>query len=451
MAKVKSAYFCQNCGHESPKWVGKCPSCHQWNSLVEEKVVKTSASKSTKLYETTSEPILINEIQASNDTRIQLPDAEFNRVLGGGIVAGSLTLLGGEPGIGKSTLMLQLALRSQGISVLYVSGEESEGQLKMRAERVGILNQDLTVLTETSVQSLLKHFKKAQPQLVIIDSIQTLRSELVESAPGSVAQVRESTALLQRYAKENAVPVVIIGHINKDGMIAGPKVLEHMVDTVLQFEGDRNHFFRIVRAIKNRFGATPELAIYEMAQNGLNPILDPSRILVPGRETESSGVATAATMEGMRPMLIESQALVSTAVYGTPQRSTTGFDLRRLNMLLAVLEKRCGFRLGAKDVFLNIAGGLKVDDPAIDLAVCCAILSSSEDLDIRSTTCFAGEIGLSGEIRPIGRIEQRVAEAGKLGMKKIFIPKMNADQLSNSKIEVIPVARIDEVFRALFG
>ena len=451
MAKVKSAYFCQNCGHESPKWVGKCPSCHQWNSLVEEKVVKTSASTSTKLYETSSEPVLINEIEASNDTRIQLPDAEFNRVLGGGIVAGSLTLLGGEPGIGKSTLMLQLALRAQGISVLYVSGEESEGQLKMRAERVGILNQDLTVLTETSVQSLLKHFKKAQPQLIVIDSIQTLRSELVESAPGSVSQVRESTALLQRYAKENAVPVVIIGHINKDGMIAGPKVLEHMVDTVLQFEGDRNHFFRIVRAIKNRFGATPELAIYEMAQNGLNPVLDPSRILAPGREADSSGVATAATMEGMRPMLIESQALVSTAVYGTPQRSTTGFDLRRLNMLLAVLEKRCGFRLGAKDVFLNIAGGLKVDDPAIDLAVCCAILSSSEDLEIQSNTCFAGEIGLSGEIRPIGRIEQRVAEASKLGMKKIFIPKMNADQVSNSKIEIIPVARIDEVFRALFG
>ncbi|MFT4524939.1 MAG: DNA repair protein RadA/Sms [Bacteroidia bacterium] len=451
MAKVKSAFFCQNCGNESPKWVGKCTGCNQWNTLVEEKVVKSSASHSTKLYETKSEPILINEIVASADTRIQLPDSEFNRVLGGGIVTGSLTLLGGEPGIGKSTLMLQLALRTVGLKVLYVSGEESEGQLKMRAERIGISNSELQVLTETSVQVLLKHFKKVEPQLIVIDSIQTLRSELVESAPGSVAQVRESTAVLQRYAKENGIPIVIIGHINKDGMIAGPKVLEHMVDTVLQFEGDRNHFFRIVRAIKNRFGATPELAIYEMAQDGLNPVLDPSRILAPGRETESSGVATAATMEGMRPMLIESQALVSSAVYGTPQRSTTGFDLRRLNMLLAVLEKRCGFRLGAKDVFLNIAGGLRVDDPAIDLAVCCAVLSSSEDLEIPTNTCFAGEIGLSGEIRPIGRIEQRVAEASKLGMKRIFIPKMSADQVKSSTIEVLPVGKIDEVFRALFG
>jgi DNA repair protein RadA/Sms len=347
--------------------------------------------------------------------------------------------------------MLQLALRAVGLRVLYVSGEESEGQLKMRAERVGIQNHDLTVLTETSIQSLLKHFKKSEPQLIVIDSIQTLRSELVESAPGSVSQVRESTALLQRYAKENSVPVVIIGHINKDGMIAGPKVLEHMVDTVLQFEGDRNHFFSIVRAIKNRFGATPELAIYEMANDGLNPVLDPSRILAPGRESEASGVATAATMEGMRPMLIESQALVSSAVYGTPQRSTTGFDLRRLNMLLAVLEKRCGFRLGAKDVFLNIAGGLKVDDPAIDLAVCCAILSSSEDLEIATDTCFAGEIGLSGEIRPIGRLEQRISEAEKLGMKRMFIPKMNADLAKTAKMTLVPLARIDEVFRVLFG
>lgn len=395
----------------------------------------------------------ISEIEANPEIRLSTPDTEFDRVLGGGLVPGSLTLIGGEPGIGKSTLLLQLALNWPNRKILYISGEESEGQIKMRAERIGINNSECFILTETSTIKLFKQIKKLEPEIIIVDSIQTVHSELIESTPGSVSQIRECTGEFLRFAKENDVPVILVGHITKDGSIAGPKILEHMVDTVLQFEGDRHYLYRIVRTVKNRFGSTPELGIYEMKSAGLEAVSDPSRILVPDREEPLSGVAISATLEGIRPMLIESQGLVSSAVYGTPQRSATGFDLRRLNMLLAVLEKRCGFNLGSKDVFLNITGGLKVDDPALDLGVICAILSSNADLPIPPDTCFAAEVGLSGEIRPVNRVEQRVEEAAKMGMKRIFVSKRNADKnvLKTEGIQVVPVAKVNDVFAQLFG
>jgi DNA repair protein RadA/Sms len=456
MSKVKTTFFCQSCGAQSPKWIGKCSSCGEWNTYVEEVVQKKETSRhqvgASSQREKAAKPKLISEVTTSGEQRITVYDKELNRVLGGGIVPGSLVLFGGEPGIGKSTLMLQLALNI-GLKVLYVSGEESDQQIKMRSERIGINNSDCYILTETSTQNIFLHIETIQPELLIIDSIQTLHTAHIESSPGSISQIRETTSELLRFAKETATPVFVIGHITKDGQIAGPKVLEHMVDTVLQFEGDRNHIYRLLRTTKNRFGSTNELGIYEMQGSGLREISNPSEILITAREQPVSGVAIAATMEGMRPMLIETQALVSSAAYGTPQRSSTGFDTRRLNMLLAVLEKRCGFRLGAKDVFLNIAGGIKVEDPAIDLALVCAVLSSNEDMPVPSKHCFAGEIGLSGEIRPVNRIEQRISEAEKLGFDRIFISRYNSKgiDLKKFKIEITLCAKIEEVFEHLFG
>ena len=453
MAKVKSAFFCQNCGHETPKWLGKCPSCNEWNTFVEELIHKqvpqvVAFSKS----EQSAKPQILQEIKKQEHARIQLADEELNRVLGGGLVAGSLVLFGGEPGIGKSTLLLQLAVTTKNLKVLYVSGEESDQQIKMRSERIGALNDNCFILTETNVQNIFKQAEQIQPELLVIDSIQTLYSSQIESSPGSISQVRESTAQLLRYAKQTNVPVFLIGHITKDGSIAGPKVLEHMVDSVLQFEGDRNHVYRLLRSIKNRFGSTNELGIYEMNGNGLRQVKNPSEILITSSDGNLSGVSIAATMEGMRPMLIEVQALVSTAAYGTPQRSSTGFDAKRLNMLLAVMEKRCGFKLGAKDVFLNIAGGIKVDDPAIDLAVVAAVLSSNADIAIAKNIALSAEVGLSGEVRPVNRIDQRIHEAEKLGFDKIIISKYNKgiDQ-KNFEIELIMCGKITEVVKALFA
>ncbi|MCC7301817.1 MAG: DNA repair protein RadA [Bacteroidia bacterium] len=456
MSKVKTSFFCQSCGAQSPKWVGKCPSCNEWNTYVEEIIQKVSEAKSPGIALSSRraiKPSPINEIDLSTEHRIQLPDKELNRVLGGGLVQGSLTLFGGEPGIGKSTLMLQAATQLKGFKVLYVSGEESEQQIRMRAERIGIKNPDCFILTETSTQNIFKQIEALEPQLVIIDSIQTLHTAHIESSPGSVSQIRETAGELLRFAKESGTPVFLIGHITKDGTIAGPKVLEHMVDTVLQFEGDRHHVYRLLRSIKNRFGSTNELGIYEMQGAGLREVSNPSEILISAREEPVSGVAISATMEGLRPLLIETQALVSSAAYGTPQRSATGFDLRRLSMLLAVLEKRCGFRLGTQDVFLNIAGGLRVEDPAIDLAVVCAVLSSSENIPISPKTCFAAEVGLSGEIRPVNRVETRISEAEKLGFEEIFISRYNSKGIEqrNYKIHLIQVGKIEEVFRVLFG
>ncbi len=453
MAKIKKAYICQNCGTQSPQWVGKCNSCGEWNTFVEEIISapdkKSFAEKLTQ--KKTTKPVAIQNVQFENLPRFTLMDEELNRVLGGGVVRGSVTLIGGEPGIGKSTLMLQIAL-SVNLKVLYVSGEESASQIKMRADRTGITNQECFIVNDNSLDILFNHFNEVLPDMVIIDSIQTLHSPLIEASAGSVSQIRECTSQLIKYAKETGVPIFIIGHITKDGNIAGPKVLEHMVDTVLQFEGDRNHLFRLVRSIKNRFGSTNELGIYEMRGNGLRQVSNPSEILISTHDQHLSGIAIGAITEGLRPMLIEAQALVSTAVYGTPQRSATGYDLRRLNMLLAVLEKRCGFRLGTQDVFLNMAGGIKVDDPSVDLAVVCAILSSSENMSIDGKDCFAGEVGLSGEIRPVARIEQRISEAEKLGFKRIFISTFN--KLSENlkpKIEIKLVKKVDDVFEALFG
>ncbi|MFN5181562.1 MAG: DNA repair protein RadA [Bacteroidota bacterium] len=456
MAKTKTTYFCQQCGAESVKWVGKCPSCNEWNTLVEEIVIKGNKSNSSTgnlASSKSSKPTRISEIGVQEHSRIAIYDNELSRVLGGGIVPGSLVLFGGEPGIGKSTLMLQLALMLKDLKVIYVSGEESEQQIKMRAERISVANENCFILTETGTQQIFNHLNQIEPGLVIIDSIQTLHTSHVESSPGSVSQVRECAAELLRYAKESGVPVFIIGHITKEGSLAGPKVLEHMVDTVLQFEGDRNHVYRLLRTTKNRFGSTNELGIYEMQGNGLREVSNPSEILITQRETATSGVAIAASLEGNRPLLIETQALVSTAAYGTPQRSSTGYDLRRLNMLLAVLEKRCGFRLGIKDVFLNIAGGIKVEDPAIDLALVCAILSSNEEIPLLQNICFAGEVGLTGEIRPVTRIDQRISEAEKLGFEKIIISKFNKKGLvlENFKIEVAAFAKMEEVFHHLFA
>lgn len=468
MAKTRSAYFCQSCGYESAKWLGKCPSCNQWNTFVEEIIEKGNQAvpdwKSTSTStQRANKPSAIHEIVYTEEHRLITPDKELNRVLGGGIVSGSIILIGGEPGIGKSTLMLQLALNLPGLKVLYVSGEESEQQIKMRAERLLSVigkNTDTYILTETSTQNIFKQIEILQPDLMVIDSIQTLYSAHIESTPGSVSQVRECTAELLRFAKESGTPVFLIGHITKDGMIAGPKILEHMVDTVLQFEGDRHHIYRILRAVKNRFGSASELGIYEMQGSGLREVSNPSEILLSQRDEPLSGITISAMMEGLRPMLIESQALVSVSAYGTPQRSATGFDTKRLNMLLAVLEKRCGFKLSAKDVFLNIAGGLRVEDPAIDLGIVVAIISSHEDMPVDSKTCFAAEVGLSGEIRAVNRIEQRIAEAEKLGFERIFISKYNlpagkgiksVPEWQRFNIEIHTVAKVEEVFNALFG
>ncbi|WP_410221885.1 DNA repair protein RadA [Pedobacter sp.] len=457
MAKTKTAYFCQSCGYESAKWLGKCPACSQWNTFVEE-IIEKSANvptwKSASGTQRLNKPNRIDEIRSAQEERMPTGNAELDRVLGGGLVTGSVTLIGGEPGIGKSTLMLQLALNIHHAKVLYISGEESEQQIKMRAERITqTSNTNCYILTETSTQNIFKQIEQLEPNVVIIDSIQTLHSSHIESTPGSVSQVRECTAELLKFAKETSTPVFLIGHITKDGAIAGPKILEHMVDTVLQFEGDRHHIYRILRSIKNRFGAAAELGIYAMHGNGLREVSNPSEILLSQREEELSGITIGATLEGARPMLIETQALVSNSAYGTPQRSATGFDIRRMNMLLAVLEKRCGFRLSIKDVFLNIAGGIKVEDPAIDLAIIVAIISSHEDMPVSSKICFAAEVGLSGEIRAVNRIEQRIAEAEKLGFDKIFISSYNVKGFDKNKykIQLVTVAKIEEVFAALFG
>jgi len=451
VSKNKTAYFCQNCGYEAPKWLGKCPSCSEWNTFVEELVIKESKSVVAFSNETRNvQPQLIQTIDQGDEQRISLSDVELNRVLGGGLVPGSLILIGGDPGIGKSTLLLQLALL-ESLTTLYVSGEESDRQIRMRGERIGLKNEQCYLLPETNLQNILNHAQKLQPKVLIIDSIQTLFSSHIESSPGSISQVRECTAQLLRFAKQSNIPVFLIGHITKDGSIAGPKVLEHMVDVVLQFEGDRHHLFRLLRTIKNRFGSTNELGIYEMTGNGLSPVLNPSEVLVTGNSS-LSGIAIASTIEGMRPLLVEVQALVSSAAYGTPQRSSTGFDSKRLNMLLAVLEKRCGFKLGAKDVFLNLAGGIRVDDPAIDLAVAMSVLSSNADLPIPKNIAFAGEIGLSGEIRPVNRIEQRMAEVEKLGYETIIVSSYTKGISKKSKgLRVVTCEKIEEVVRAVFG
>ncbi len=448
--KVQSAFFCQNCGTQSPKWLGKCPSCNEWNTFVEEIIEKKDAKTLPFVKQKKSKPTLVNEINYNNEQRILSEDKELNRVLGGGIVPGSLILLGGDPGIGKSTLLLQFALSTKNYKVLYVSGEESERQIKMRAERIRKDSTNCYILTETLTQNIFQHIEKLKPEILIIDSIQTLHTTRIESSAGSVSQIRECTAEMIKYAKDTGTAILLIGHINKDGAIAGPKILEHMVDTVLQFEGDRNHIYRILRTIKNRFGSASELGVYEMNQEGLREVNNPSEILISERDTPTSGVGIAATIEGARPLLIEVQSLVSTAVYGTPQRSATGFDNRRLNMLLAVLEKRCGFRLGAKDVFLNITGGIKIDDTAIDLAVICAVLSSDQDIALETDICFAAEVGLSGEIRPVNRIDQRISEAEKLGYKKIIISKYNKCNTKEFDIVVQKCGKIEEVFKSLF-
>lgn len=454
MAKnVKTVWYCTECGGESPKWEGRCPFCGAWNSMVEEKaqpknkgIVNTSRIGKSK-------PQKVSEIKASEEVRITLPSGELNRVLGGGLVPGSLVLIGGEPGIGKSTLVLQNILSIRSRTVLYVSGEESAVQLKMRADRLGRVSDSCYIVTETSLQNIFEHIEDIKPGLLIIDSIQTIASDDLESASGSVSQVRECAVSLLKYAKESGVPVILIGHITKEGSLAGPKVLEHIVDAVLQFEGDSKYMYRILRSIKNRFGSTSEIGIYEMCQRGLREVQNPSEMLLSQSDEELSGVAIGVTIDGARPFLIETQALVSSAAYGTPQRSVTGFDSKRMNMLLAVLEKRVGFKLIQKDVFLNIAGGLKVNDPALDLPVICAILSSNVDMNIPHGVCMSGEVGLSGEIRPVTRIEQRIMEAEKLGMSQILIPKGNLKGIDTSSrtIKITEVAKVEEAFRALFA
>ena len=453
MAKVKTSFFCQNCGTQYSKWQGQCNACKEWNTIVEELIQKEEkASWRTEVnpLRILSKSIKINEIDATQEIRLDTANGELNRVLGGGLVPGSLTLLGGEPGIGKSTLLLQISLQLP-YKTLYVSGEESQKQIKMRAERINSQTNNCYVLTETKTQNIFKQIQEVDPEIVIIDSIQTLHSELIEASAGSISQIRECTAELIKFAKETNVPVLLIGHITKDGTIAGPKILEHMVDTVLQFEGDRNHLYRILRAHKNRFGSTSEIGIYEMLGNGLREVPNPSEILISSHDTYLSGTAIACTIEGMRPIMIEIQALVSTAVYGTPQRSTTGYNAKRLNMILAVLEKRAGFRLGTKDVFLNITGGINIDDPAIDLAVVGAILSSNEDINISKQICFAGEVGLAGEIRPVNKVEQRITEAEKLGFETIYISKFNKMNDFKTSIQIKLVAKIEDVVSELFG
>src|SRR4029079_1290938 len=465
MSKVKSAFFCQNCGYESAKWVGKCPSCQQWNTFVEELVQKESKKSSSADWQSyngegpVKKTQLLHDVETRLTPRITTGDAELNRVLGGGIVPGSIVLVAGEPGIGKSTLFLQMGLQMPSVVTLYISGEESDQQIKMRADRLKMSNSNFYLLTETSTQSIFTEIKKLRPGVIIVDSIQTLESPYIESSPGSVSQIRECAAEFQQFSKETNTPGFLIGHITKDGNIAGPKLLEHMVDTVLQFEGDRHYAYRILRTLKNRFGSTAELGIYQMSDTGMSAVLNPSEILITQKEDQLSGIAIAATMEGQRPLLIEVQALVTQSVYGTPQRTATGFDSRRLQLLLAVLEKRGGFHFGIKDVFLNIAGGLKVEDPSIDLAVLSALLSSYEDVPIQPHICFAGEIGLSGEIRSVNRIEQRIAEAEKLGFEKIIVSKYNQKGLAKQKfnlpdrppgIEIVTMSRVDELYRYLF-
>ncbi len=458
MAKVRSQFVCQSCGSAFPQWLGQCPSCKQWNTLVEEVRDRVEEKRGTpaSVKARNPKPVAIGDIPAQDGPRIPLSDGELARVLGGGLVPGSITLIGGEPGIGKSTLLLQTALRNPHLRTLYVSGEESEHQVKMRAERLqqetgAAVGEGCYVLTETNTQNIFKHIEALEPGLVVIDSVQTLHTATLDASPGSVGQVRECTAEIMRFAKATNVPFVLIGHITKDGFIAGPKVLEHMVDCVLQFEGDRDHAYRLLRPLKNRFGSTNELGIYEMHGTGLAAVEDPSQVLLGARRERPSGVAVSATLEGQRPLLIEVQALVSSAVYGTPQRSATGFDLRRLNMLLAVLEKRCGFRLGQKDVFLNLAGGFRVEEPAIDLAVVCAVLSSNADIAIPMDTAFCGEVGLTGEIRPVTRTEQRIAEAQKLGFARVFVPKGTKGIGPVKGIELVQVAQVNEVLSHLFG
>ncbi len=456
MSKIKTAFFCNQCGYESAKWLGKCPSCQQWNTFVEEVLdkgnQKDTSWKNYRGEQKNTKSVALHQVQEKTESRIVLADAELNRVLGGGIVQGSIVLVGGEPGIGKSTLFLQLGLTITNVKVLYISGEESEQQIKMRANRLQISNNDFYLLTETSLQAIFQEIKQLQPQLLIVDSIQTLQSNLIDSSAGSVSQIRECAAEFQRFAKETDTPVFLIGHITKDGTIAGPKILEHMVDTVLQFEGDRHYAYRILRTLKNRFGSTAELGIYEMSADGMKTVANPSEILIAQRDEQLSGSAIAATIEGMRPILIEVQALVTQSVYGTPQRTVTGFDLRRLQLLLAVLEKRGGFIFGTKDVFVNIAGGIKVEDPSIDLAVVCALLSSYEDVPLPAHICFAGEVGLNGEIRAVNRIEQRIAEAEKMGFEQIIVSKYNKKSFDPQQytIKVTAVSQVHEVYQLLF-
>ena len=455
MAKVKTTFACQSCGSTYAKWQGKCTACGEWNTIVEEVIEKQEKGEvdwRESQESSSGKPMKLREVEVGESYRIDSGDSELNRVLGGGITPGSLVLMGGEPGIGKSTLLLQLAIKLKGWKVLYISGEESEKQIQQRALRLGHENEDCYILTETATHKVFHYIKELQPDIVVVDSIQTMQSRTIESTPGSVSQIRECTAEYQRFAKETNTPVLLVGHITKDGHIAGPKILEHIVDTVLQFEGDRNHVYRILRTIKNRFGSTAELGLYEMQGNGLRIVENPSEILITQKDENMGGVAIAATMEGMRPMLIEVQALVSTAFYGTPQRSATGFDAKRLNMLLAVLEKRVGVNIGTKDVFLNIAGGLKVEDPAIDLAIVAALMSSYQDVAISMKYAFAGEVGLSGEVRAVNRVEQRIQEAEKLGFEKIYISKYNFGKRNNMpkfKIEVVPIAKVYELLKHL--
>ena len=460
MAKTKTAYVCENCGYDSVKWLGKCPSCGAWNTFKEISVApeqmpsaRSGVSAIAKVAEKRPRPVRLSQVEAARGTRIDTHDTELNRVLGGGIVPGSLILLGGEPGIGKSTLMLQTVMRLPEKKVLYVSGEESERQIKLRAERIECASADILVVCDTSLENIFHEIAETQPEIVVVDSIQTLETETCDSAPGSITQIRECASALLKFAKQSAVPVFLIGHITKEGVIAGPKVLEHTVDVVLQFEGDRHYLYRILRGIKNRFGSTSELGIYEMRTEGLRGVENPSELLLTQDNAGLSGVAIAATVEGVRPLLIETQALVSTAAYGVPQRSATGFDTRRMNMLLAVLEKRVGFKLTQKDVFLNLAGGIKVTDPALDLSVIAAILSSNVDTAIPRDVCMAGEVGLSGEIRPVARIEQRISEAGKLGFKRILVPRhnMHGRMKTASGIETVSVGKVEDALRELFG
>ncbi len=452
MAKSKTVYLCQNCGAESPKWIGRCPSCKEWNTYHEEIVTTGRSEGVLTISQVKKQPELLSQIRSDTYSRIKTGISELDRILGGGIVPGSLLLLGGEPGIGKSTLALQLALALKDKTVLYISGEESEEQISLRAKRLRSSNPQCYIYSETSLENILIQADRLKPVIIIVDSIQTIRTEMLESSAGSVSQVRECAALFLKYSKITGIPVVLIGHITKDGTIAGPKVLEHIVDAVLYFEGDNNHVYRVLRSVKNRFGSTSELGIFEMKEAGLMEVTNPSEMFITKHDELLSGIAVAVTIDGIRPFLVETQALVSSAVYGTPQRSSTGFDIRRLNMLLAVLEKRAGFRLAAKDVFLNIAGGLKVNDPAIDMAIISSILSSNLDLPIDKDVCFSGETGLSGEIRPVPRIEQRIKEAANMGFRKIIVSRFHKNiQLKNTDIEVIMVNKVETLVRELFS